>query len=126
MSNEEIQEVFQLIKKVDSLPNNEVIVVYTKGHFTSSQYHRLVEALEHIKGESELGQVLVVPHDDLEIKKLTSEDRTRLLKLLGVDMVGINSVLGNLGALLEDPSELDVSEIKYMHDVLSKAVGKND
>lgn len=120
--NKQLQEVFQHIKKVDSLPNNEVIVAYTKGHFTSGQYHRLVEALEHIKGESELGQVLVVPHDDLEIKQLTSEDRKRLLRLLGVDINGITSVLANLGALLEDPSELDVNEIKYMYDLLSLAV----
>lgn len=123
----EMRSAMKMIEKVDSLPKNETIVVHTKGRLTPAQYEQLIGALKHVREDSELGQVLVVPYEDMEIRQLEPRDKERLLKLLGVDMDAIDYVLNTMENIVQDPSAFDYyNSIEQMQGLLSKAVGYNN
>ena len=126
MNNKEIQEVMKTIQKVDTLPKNETIVVHTKTRLTGMQYERLIGALEHIREEGELGPVVVVPFEDMEIKQLTPRDKERLLRLLDIDLDGIEYVMELLKRALDGAPKMDYRDIAQVYSEISKAIGRED
>jgi hypothetical protein len=78
----QVQQAMSMLKKIDSVPKDRTLVLYTHSKMTNEQYQSILHALGQLNEGGSVGQVIVLPHDELELKELTAEDKERLRKLL--------------------------------------------
>ena len=77
----EVKHAMGMIKKIDSIPKDDMMVLYVNGRINHHEFEQLRTAVQSIREDDDV-KILVLPQDELELMRLTRDEVNRMITTL--------------------------------------------